>query len=176
MPPRKRPRLVTARERARVAELHAQGLSRNAIAKELGRPWSTITKVAKELGLSFDRAATEKAVAAKVIDNKARRAQLSEDLLHDAQRLRERAWSSYSWYERTKDDVVKVTAELPPLADVRNAYTAIAIAIDKHAVLEKLDSDSGAAGARSMLGALGEALQVAAEQINQTPTERDGSG
>lgn len=158
-----RPRLVTPAERARVRDLHTQGLSRNAIARELGRPWSTITKIAVDEGLSFDRTATAKAVEARQVDMAAQRAQLAQDLLDDAQRLRERAWTRYKVVVAGRDGADIVDLELPPAQDVRAFYGAIGAAVNGHKTATALDANSnGVDGARSMLGKLSQALDAAA--------------
>ncbi|MGW1678517.1 helix-turn-helix domain-containing protein [Saccharopolyspora sp. NPDC002376] len=46
---------ITDADRERVRELHTQGKTRNHIASEIGRSPSTVSKIARELGLSFDR-------------------------------------------------------------------------------------------------------------------------
>lgn len=56
-------------------------------------PAPRVSKIAKELGLSFNREATAAATEAKVIDAKARRAQLMHDLLDDAERLRQQLFA-----------------------------------------------------------------------------------
>lgn len=48
---------VTDEERERVRQLHAEGKGRNEIAEILGRGGRTISTIAKDLGLSFSRAA-----------------------------------------------------------------------------------------------------------------------
>lgn len=53
-----RPAPVTKADYDRVAELHAQGISGNAIATETGRSGRTISRIAAELVLSADRART----------------------------------------------------------------------------------------------------------------------
>src|SRR5690606_40817928 len=60
-------RPVTDAERARVRELHAQNKGRNEIAEAIGRSAGTITNLAREMGLSFDRSATAAATEAKKI-------------------------------------------------------------------------------------------------------------
>ena len=76
-----------------VASLHAAGVSRNDIAQEIGRSPSTVTGIARGLGLSFNRAATAAATAAKVADARDRRAQFALALLADAERLRSQLWA-----------------------------------------------------------------------------------
>jgi len=169
-------RPVTARQRARVIELHGQGLARNEIARKTKLGAGTVTKIIKDAGLSFDRADTQAATAAKVIDNKARRAALSERLLVIAGQQLDRIDQPGLVYAfgGKDNDYNEHWQDRPPPADVRNLMTAAAVAIDKHAVLEKLDTDSGAAGARSMLGELGAALQIAAGQMNGTTEGGEG--
>jgi hypothetical protein len=162
---RRRPRPVSPDERARVAELHAKGWARNAIARDLDRSLSVVTGIARAQNLSFDREQTKAATAAKVADVKALRAQLSLDLLADAQRLRERAWSEYSYYEKTPTKPIRVTLDLPPLSEARNAFVSIAVCVDKHAVLTNLDTDNGSAEAVGVLGRFMDGLNAAARQI-----------
>ena len=80
---------VTDEDRRRVAELHAQGLSRNAIATQLGRSGRTISRICAEHQppLTFERTRTAAATAAKKADGAARRAALQLDALENAGRL-----------------------------------------------------------------------------------------
>lgn len=114
------------------------------IANRHGVSDATVRKIAKDEGFTqaFTRVNTENATRARVADMKSQRSQLAATLLGDALKLRERAWTAYTYYERSKDGVERVELDLPPLSEVRNAYTALAIAIDKHVVLDRHDSDS----------------------------------
>jgi ParB-like chromosome segregation protein Spo0J len=87
---------LTDDDRRRVAELHAEGKTRNQIAKTIGRAPSTISKLAAELGLDFDRARTRAATEAKRTDAKARRAQLGLDALVNADGMQRRAMTADS--------------------------------------------------------------------------------
>ncbi|MFE6284362.1 helix-turn-helix domain-containing protein [Streptomyces sp. NPDC057877] len=69
---------VTDAERERVRELHAEGKGRNEIAEILGRGGRTISTIAKDLGLSFSRAAeVRQATEIRRADLAARRAELA---------------------------------------------------------------------------------------------------
>ncbi|WP_067483798.1 helix-turn-helix domain-containing protein [Actinomadura hibisca] len=162
---------LTPDEHDRIRALHAEGLSRNAIARELGRSMAAVSAAAERMGLEFDRARTRAATKAKQIDAKAKRAQLSLDLLNDGERLRTRLWEPTEVVVSTPKGPVRVTLPLPPARDARDIMAAVHTAIRGHADLERLDSDSGADAAKSMLGQLGEALQLAANQINGTGEE-----
>ncbi len=157
---------ITPDEEQQIRTLHAQDIACKEIARRLGRSPSTISKAAKRLGLLFDRARTQQATQAKRVDAKARRAQLSLDLLDDAARLRRRLWQPSVQVFPSGKGPARVTLDLPPAKDARDFVLAVHTAIRGHADLERLDSDTGADAARSMLGQLGEALQVAADQLH----------
>lgn len=154
-------------------DIRAREKSRNQIARDHSVSVGTVTNIAKSAGLAdaFDRTQTEKAARARAVDCKALRAQLKEDLLLDAQRLRERAWAPYQVVVSTPQGADIVTLDEPPLNEARAAYTAVGIAIDKSLVLERHDSVDSAAGAKSMLGSLSEALGVAARSLNEADPE-----
>lgn len=160
---------LTAQQRAAIlADIKAGTKSRNQIARDHGVAAGTVTNIARQAGATdaFDRAATEAATRARVIDCKAAREQLKQDLIGDAQRLRDRAWSPYQVVVGTPKGAQTVSLDLPPLADTRAAYTAIGMAVDRHLRLEQHDAHDSAADARSMLGSLSEALGVAARHLD----------
>ncbi|MGH3275419.1 MAG: hypothetical protein ACRDNZ_13990 [Streptosporangiaceae bacterium] len=153
-----------------IAALKGPEPKRNQIARDHGVSPSTVTKIAGEEGLStaFDRTQTAKCTRAKAFDAKRARAQLVEDLYGDAQRLRtERIWAEYTQIVSGPAGSEFVTTKLPPLRDQQAGFTAVAICIDKATKLSDVDSSDGSAGARSLLGRLGEALQVAAAGYGQ---------
>ncbi|MGA5198151.1 hypothetical protein [Streptomyces exfoliatus] len=71
---------VTQADEQKVRELHAQGLGRNAIARQIGRSPLTVAVIADRLQLSFDRTHTAVAAEARKGDAKARRAAIIEGL------------------------------------------------------------------------------------------------
>ncbi|MEJ6490718.1 helix-turn-helix domain-containing protein [Leucobacter sp. USCH14] len=150
--------------RARVADLHAQGLSRNAIAREIGCSPSTVSKHSKLLGLSFDRTATAAAVAAQTVDLASRRAALVDRMM----KLAEDTLSEIEGGEieqvaiTQRGDVVRTTRK-PDMTDRRNGVTISGIAVDKATKL--LDRDSGLETATSTLDALEAAVGAAARSL-----------
>lgn len=157
------PAPLAAEVRAAIlTDITAGTLSARAIAKKHGVASSTVSKLAADNGVAnaFERAQTQKATRAQEHDSRARRAALAAALLDDAARLRERAWQPYVVVVGTAQGAERVTLELPPLGDVRSAYTAVGIVIDKHLALDRHDStgQAGADDVRSMLGTLGAAL------------------
>jgi IS30 family transposase len=136
-------RPLTDDERRRVAELHAAGKTRNEIARAIGRAQSTVSKLAAEQGLTFDRSRTKAATAAKVVDAKARRADLAAALLEDAHRLRAQLWKPCKAFNfGGKDNTyAEVQLDEPTFADKLKLVQAAGVAIDKHARLAEMDAD-----------------------------------
>lgn len=169
------PKPLGAAVRAAIlTDIRAGELSRNAIARKHGVGAATVTKLAKTTGdaTTFDRSQTQKATRAREADSRSERAALAAELLADARKLRERAWQPYTVVVGTAQGAQKVTLDLPPLGDVRSAYTAVGIVVDKHLALDKHDNSGGTGteDVRSMLGDLGRAIADA------FPGEADSSG
>lgn len=161
------PRMDDTKRQAILDDIKAGGNSCRGIARKHGVSDRVVRKIADENHVAdpWSRAQTEKATRARTLDMAANRTAKAAVLLEDFDRLRERAWSPYQVVVNTAEGPDIVTLKLPPLRDAQAAYTSMAICIDKHLALVKHDSDGGAANARSMLGALAEALEVAAEHL-----------
>lgn len=155
------PRIPTTTRAAILADIQAGQKSRNQIARDHNVSPGTVTNIANQEAVTnaFDRTATEKATRAAAIDNKAARATLAADLLADAQRLRERAWNAYTYYERGPEGPELVQLEFPPLREVREAYTALGISVQRHLELERHDTGDPGETA-SLLGTLFDRLQA----------------
>lgn len=168
------PRPVTDHDRQRVRELHAEGLSRNAIARELGRSGKTISYIAAEMGLDFERTRTAAATEAKKTDARAKRAALALDLLDDAARLRAQLWKPADYVDHGGKEFERRdwTTPEPTYADKLKIMQAVGIAADKSVRLDEYDADPGIDAAKSMLGALARGLGAAYDQL--TAAESDG--
>jgi hypothetical protein len=119
-------------------------LSTRTIADRHGVSESTVRKIAKDNGFTdaFTRANTENATRARVADMASRRAELAAGLLEDAEKLRKRAWSKYIHVANGSEGLESIELDLPPLSEVRNAYAALGISVDKHLQLVKHDTDT----------------------------------
>lgn len=156
------PGLPPEKRDAVLAAIRAGGKSLNQIAKDCGVAKATVSKIAKEAGLTdaFDRTRTEQATQAHAADARARREQLKLALLGDAERLRKRAWEEYEVIVDSRQDGPQtMKLDLPPLQDVRAAYAAIGIAIDKSVRLDQYDSTDSDVDAKSMIGDLAEGIR-----------------
>lgn len=173
-----RPRPITDEDRRRVRDLHAAGEPRNAIAKALGRSGATVSKIAAELGLDFDRTAVKAATEAKVADARARRAALMLDLLGDAQRLRTQLWQPHTYVDHGGRDFVRETwtQPEPTAADKLKLMQAAATAANTSLRLDEHDTSSGDEGAKSMIGALAAGLQAAYDQLEAEESAADDGG
>ncbi len=143
-------------KRAAILKDIKAGMSRNQIARKHGVAASSVGRIAATEGITdaFDRTNALKGARAKAVDNKAKRAQLESDLLDDAQKLRGRAWAPYKIVVGGPEGAEVVDLDLPPLPDVRAAYTSIGIIVDKSVVIEKHDSGDDAEAAKSVLSAV----------------------
>jgi hypothetical protein len=136
---------LTDDERRKIRDLHAAGLSRNAIAKEIGRSGSTVSVAAKEMGLSFERGhEVEAATKAMVADAKTKRAELMNTLLDDAARLRAQIWEPHEYRAHGGRDFIEQrwTQEEPTSADKLKLMQAATIAVDRSLRLDLHDSDT----------------------------------
>ncbi len=135
---------ITDEDRRRVGEHHAAGKYRNAIAKEIGRSGSTVSKIASELGLSFNREATAAATEAKVIDAKAKRADLMNKLLDDAERLRQQLFAPTVIHSfGGKENVYNSKpVDQPLFRDQRDIVQAVNTALSASLRLDLHDADN----------------------------------
>jgi hypothetical protein len=170
-----RGRPVTQADRDQVAELHGQGLGRNAIAKAIRRSGKTVSEIAAQLGLSFDRGPTRVATEARKVDAKAKRAALALDLLDDAARLRQQLWQPADYVDHGGKEYFRVdwTLKEPTFADKLKLMQAAGIAVDRSVRLDQYDADPGVDAAKSMLGALAAGLGAAYDQLTQPAADGD---
>jgi hypothetical protein len=138
---------------------HAGLKSASALAKQLGCSKTSVTTIAAEIGMAdvFDRSKTANATAAKQQDNRARRAQLMEDHLSDAVRIRERLWEPAQVITPLGE---RAELPLPPARDVRDFMTSVQSAMKISMELERHDASKGNADAAvSVIGDLMDALR-----------------
>lgn len=160
---------ITEAERARIVELIRAGRSRNDIAREVGRAAGSVTKIARDHGLEFDRSATQAATAAVKVDNASRRERLIAAMYDNAERLNQQMFEPA--IERkamvvadgngTGSHVETVTVRLPQptFGDKRNIAVATKVLVDGARVLEQV-SDSGQEAAKGMLGRLVDGIRA----------------
>lgn len=168
---------LSDKERDQIRRLHDAGKCRNEIAKLLGRSGSTISKAAAKMGLSFDREMVKAATAAKVADAKARRAELMHELLDDAERLRQQLFAPTTLHSFGGKDHTynSKDVEQPTFQDQHKIMMAVSSAVTSSLRIDDHDTDTGADGAKSMLGALAAGLKVAYDQLPDEEQAGDDS-
>ncbi|MBI0374740.1 helix-turn-helix domain-containing protein [Streptomyces albiflaviniger] len=133
---------ITERDREQVRRLHAEGKSRNAIARVIGRSAATVSKIAREEGLTFAGGArVAAATEARRADAAARRELLADEALDGA-----------------LGQVAHVT-DAETARDARDHATAARALTEVHARVTELSRDSGRGSTGgSMLDRLADAL------------------
>lgn len=165
---------ITEEDHRRVRELHAQGLSRNAIAREMGRSARTVSRIAEEHQLTFVRGPQVRAATeAKKVDAAARRARLQVDMLAAAEKLLLQMFAPAKVYnfggkENTYEEQLH---DEPPFRDKRDIASALTQLVTGSARLAELDKGAGVENAKSMLGALAVGLGAAYEQLQAAEAE-----
>jgi len=147
----------------RARELFDQGLSCNAIARELAVSPSTISGWAAREHLSFDRSATAAAVAAHSIDAKARRQNIAARLMDRAEEFIEQMDQPFLAFNFGGKDNTYEEHELtrPPTGDIRNLMQSTTMALKEARELERMDGDQQIADGESLVRSLAEALGLA---------------
>lgn len=150
----------TPHDDATLAALHAQDLSVREIAERMGKGKSTIQRRAHLAGLAFDRARTQAATHAVIIDAKARRAALELALLDDAERLRTQIWEPHEYIDHGGKDFTEVrwTQNEPSPTDKLKLMQAVGLAVDRSVKIAVHDADAGTSEAVGMLDAIAAAI------------------
>lgn len=172
-------RPIDDNDRRRVRELHAQGKSRNEIARTIDRSPSTVSKIADELGLSFDRAAqVETATRIRAADLAARRVAFAERLQDIAEREADKLTAPTLYWEWGGKDhryAEKIQPE-PHAADRRAIMATIATALDRSLKLVP-PRDESAEQRRSMVTDLMDGLRrYYAAHLQGAPAEGGEGG
>lgn len=146
---------------ARVRELRAKGMGRNEIAREMGIGPATASKLARLAGITFDRSATQVAVEARQVDNRARRAAIVARLYGVAERTITRLEADeHELTEVSMGQVVRYTAKQLPGPDVHRLVGAVNVATAAAVKLEQVDGDASTDRVGSLLGSLFDTLQA----------------
>jgi transposase-like protein len=136
------PRPLDDTKRAAILDDIRAGKPRNTVARDHGVSGSTVSKLARENDLAFDRSQTKNATEAKKADNAALRAATSRRLLEKANEFLDQMDRPHLAFNfGGKDNTYNEKwLDRPPVTDLRNLMTAAAVAVDKHLVIEKHDN------------------------------------
>lgn len=151
------PKAIGRQKRAQIVASISEGATCNAVARKHSVSASTVSKIAREEGLSFERAKTKQATEAQQADLADRRAKLAAELISDAEKLRARIWSKMTYYHfepgkqagetYIEGDWREREQDEPSPLDQQRLITTAAIAIDKSRILEGVDGTEESRGA-----------------------------
>lgn len=155
----------SSRETARLIELHGEGLSLNAIAKEMGRAKGTISKYAEAEGIDFDRGRTAKAAEAVHVDNKAKRVAAERELLDTFPDLIRQLFEPATVFSfgGAANTYAEHTLDKPTFADQKAIMQTIGTMFTTANKLAELNAGSSADHSKSMLVQMQAALLKAVE-------------
>lgn len=160
-------------QRQQVIDLHAQGLPRNQIAREVGISAGSVTNICHAEGLSFDRSGTKHANEARQVDLAAGRIRLAEKMLAASEEMLDTIDGPYEVYNfGGKDNTFESRVlDSAPVEVRRNVITTAGITFDKLTrIVEK--SDTGLEQAVGVLDTIADGFRAAAEKYrSETPTD-----
>ncbi len=138
-------RTVTPDDLEKLRQLHTQGLTLTAIAKQLGFAKKTISVHAARIGLRFDRAQTRNATRARSVDLTVRRQELAERMIEEAHWFLDQLHQPFKAYNfGGKDNIYReVQLDHPPVDAQRQIMTSAAIAFDKASKIVDKDTMVG---------------------------------
>lgn len=132
---------VTEQDEQQIVELIDQGLSRNAVCRQVHRSHDLVSKVAAKHGRSFDRSQMAVATAAAREDAAAKRAKLSDEALTRAQGLVDQMGKPYTLRQFTsKGELVEVQVPGPPAEQQERLARAASMLAKSHLDLAARDS------------------------------------
>jgi len=164
---------LTPTERDTIKALHGQGKSCRAIAGELGRSPSAVSRAAADMGLAWDAGRTAAATEAKVATNQARRAAMILRLYNRCDRIMDRldaerfklVGMDKDGYARTNE----IDRDAIPGTEERALFGMVVNGLQAAARLEQVDAAQMNTGdAKGILGGLQEALHSAYGQLAHT--------
>ncbi|MGA5272289.1 hypothetical protein ACPCKL_00540 [Streptomyces cellulosae] len=170
-------RTFSAEDEEQLRQLHADGVSRNEIARRLEWSVATITNHANRLGLAFDREATRAATDARQVDLKDRRQRIQGQLLDLAERSIERAQERYLVHGWTHTgESVAEWLQQPPAKETKDLTTSAVQALNGALKLAQVDAgDTGREEAAGFLQSLSDAMASAARELGGDDADEYGS-
>lgn len=154
---------LTDTEKARIRELHTEGLSLSAIALELGRSKSTVSNYCHRHGIRWDDTRTKAAAEAHALTNAEKRAELETRFLDEAASLLDQLHTPHLAYNfGGKDNTYEEhTLPEPDIKGKKDLVQAAGTAVDKAVKLADVDrTGKGADAGKSLIGSMFVALRT----------------
>jgi hypothetical protein len=152
-------RAWTDAEDAMIRRMHAEGSSRNSIARAVGCSQATLSKRAHTLGLAFDSSRVREGVETRSLDLRAKRMMLAELQMEQAVRLANAVSAPHKVTVMAAGEWRERELEQPSPRDQRDlALASSQLAASSMRLIEFDRGGAGTDAARSMVGALMTAL------------------
>lgn len=166
------PRVWTVEEEQAIRDGNAAGASLHSIAKDLGASTAATSRKAKAMGLTWDRTKTAGATHARVLDAKARRAELQLRALDRVEALYARleAEEFTTLARGSQGRQVTKTFKFVPPADERDLAVTIRTHLDASLRLDAHDTAGGATAVIGILQATAAALGITDEADTEPTT------
>lgn len=161
-------RPVEDKTRKKVLALFDQGMTRNAIAREVKLSGSTVTRICRESGREFDPTKTELAQRARSVELAEARQLLIQKMMVRADELVELMDAPMLVFNIGGKDntVTEHFVESPTVESMQRMFTMAGIGVDKASrLLDK--SDTGADQAAGVLDAIASVAATAAEHYRE---------
>lgn len=139
MPPR-----ISGDQRTAIAEDIRNGVPRNQVALKHDVSAGTVTNIAREFNLTFDRSATKRATEARQADNASVRAELTGLLYLRAREALQQMVQPHLVFAfgGKENSYNQHKLDRPPTGDLRNLMTVAGIAVQRAAELDRFDADA----------------------------------
>ncbi len=154
---------ITLKERTEILRLHAEGVSRNQIAKKLAVGPVSVTRVVTAAGRTFDRSG-ELAMQTAIVKqtNAEKRAEIARLLLEKSRKWVEATDSPMELYSfgGKDNEFNSQVVQTPPAQAIRDLAQATSVALKTVLESEKFDNKDEASEEKTLLAQLGAALGV----------------
>lgn len=172
-----RGRRLSDETRAKVLDLHAQGMTCNGIAREVGISVSSVSRICKAAGRSFERSSTKRATEAKQADLAALHTSLALKMVQAAHETMDGFNKPYLVYNFGGADNTYAEHELavPPAEVRRNMMTTAGIAFDKATKARELAGDAKSSEVKDFFEGL-QATIHALHEVTDDPDAESPSG
>lgn len=147
------------------------GTARNEVARQFKLSTSTVSKIAEDAGLSFDRSGTAAATTARQVDLAAGRTRLAEKMLQASEKMLDQIDDTYLVYNfgGKDNDYNEHELDSAPVEVKRSIIVTAGITFDKLTRIVERDN-GGLEQAQGVLDQLAAGFAAAAEQYrSETP-------
>ncbi len=165
---------LTDEQQQLARELHARGVSCRGIARELGVGAATVSRWAKDVGLSFDRTKIAAANSARAVDLRAERLKLAERLISETNLMLDILHKPHLVYSFGGRDnrYEEHTLSEPPISSQAEIIRSAALAFDKVTRIVEREGP----GVEEAVGAVEKLISLVDESYDEEHPETPDAG